>query len=225
MAAVDWQAAVTALEAGRLPCPGGEGRILGLTAGIAGGCPWICGPRCRAWTSATSPGSPVLCCTLLATGTRVHGRSRQRTAAGFSRAARSVRGTTRGLRASRLAKASVSSTWCRCRLIWLPRPKRRRHAAGHRLPVSPRGPFPFRTAASRTCPPVCPDIARGPCAPERKVNNQLFREPVRTEWEHADRPPRRSWPARRSGPSDHETPGQQLRTSLGTAPGSALRVV
>ena len=39
MAAVDWQAAVTALEAGRLPCPGGEGRILGLTAGIAGGVP------------------------------------------------------------------------------------------------------------------------------------------------------------------------------------------
>ena len=64
MAAVDWQAAVAALEAGRLPCPGGEGRILGLTAGSM----WICGPRCRAWTSATSPGSPVLCCTLLATG-------------------------------------------------------------------------------------------------------------------------------------------------------------
>jgi hypothetical protein len=39
MAAVDWQAAMTALEAGRLPCLGGEGRILGLTAGIAGGVP------------------------------------------------------------------------------------------------------------------------------------------------------------------------------------------
>jgi hypothetical protein len=37
MAAVDWQAAVAALEAGRLPCSGGEGRILRLAASIAGG--------------------------------------------------------------------------------------------------------------------------------------------------------------------------------------------
>jgi hypothetical protein len=37
MAAVDWEAAVAALEAGRLPCSGGEGRILRLAASIAGG--------------------------------------------------------------------------------------------------------------------------------------------------------------------------------------------
>ena len=39
MAVVDWQAAVTALEAGRLPCSGGEGRILRLAASIGGGVP------------------------------------------------------------------------------------------------------------------------------------------------------------------------------------------
>ena len=39
MAAVDWEAAVAALEAGRLPCSGGEGRILRLAASIAGGVP------------------------------------------------------------------------------------------------------------------------------------------------------------------------------------------
>jgi hypothetical protein len=37
MAAVDWEAAVAALETGRLPCSGGEGRILRLAASIAGG--------------------------------------------------------------------------------------------------------------------------------------------------------------------------------------------
>jgi hypothetical protein len=37
MAAVEWEAAVAALEAGRLPCSGGEGRILRLAASIAGG--------------------------------------------------------------------------------------------------------------------------------------------------------------------------------------------
>ncbi|MGH3191789.1 MAG: hypothetical protein ACRDPY_44620 [Streptosporangiaceae bacterium] len=37
MAAVDWEAAVAALGAGRLPCSGGEGRILRLAASIAGG--------------------------------------------------------------------------------------------------------------------------------------------------------------------------------------------
>jgi hypothetical protein len=36
MAAVDWEAAAAALEAGRLPCSGGEGRILRLAASIAG---------------------------------------------------------------------------------------------------------------------------------------------------------------------------------------------
>lgn len=37
MAAVDWEAAVAALEAGRLPCSGGEGRMLRLAASVAGG--------------------------------------------------------------------------------------------------------------------------------------------------------------------------------------------
>jgi hypothetical protein len=37
MAAVDWEAAVAALDAGRLPCSGGEGRILRLAASIGGG--------------------------------------------------------------------------------------------------------------------------------------------------------------------------------------------
>lgn len=38
-ASVDWQAAVTALEAGGLPCSSGERRILRLAASIAGGIP------------------------------------------------------------------------------------------------------------------------------------------------------------------------------------------
>ncbi len=38
MAAVDWEAAVAALEAGRLPCSG-EGRMLRLAASIAAGVP------------------------------------------------------------------------------------------------------------------------------------------------------------------------------------------
>ena len=33
----DWEAAVAALEAGRLPCSGGEGRMLRLAASVAGG--------------------------------------------------------------------------------------------------------------------------------------------------------------------------------------------
>jgi hypothetical protein len=37
IAAVDWEAAVVALEAGRLPCSGGEGRMLRLAASMAGG--------------------------------------------------------------------------------------------------------------------------------------------------------------------------------------------
>jgi hypothetical protein len=39
MAVVDWEAVVAALEAGRLPCSGGEGRILRLAASIAAGVP------------------------------------------------------------------------------------------------------------------------------------------------------------------------------------------
>jgi hypothetical protein len=37
LAAVDWEAAVAAVEAGGLPCSGGEGRILRLAASIGGG--------------------------------------------------------------------------------------------------------------------------------------------------------------------------------------------
>jgi hypothetical protein len=38
-ASVDWDAAITALEGGALPCSGGERRILRLAASIAGGIP------------------------------------------------------------------------------------------------------------------------------------------------------------------------------------------
>jgi hypothetical protein len=39
MAAIDWDAAITALNAGELPCSGGERRILQLAASLAGGVP------------------------------------------------------------------------------------------------------------------------------------------------------------------------------------------
>ena len=39
MAAIDWDAAITALQAGQLPCSGGERRILQLSASLAGGIP------------------------------------------------------------------------------------------------------------------------------------------------------------------------------------------
>ena len=39
MAAVDWEAATTALAAGELPCSGGERRILALAASLANGVP------------------------------------------------------------------------------------------------------------------------------------------------------------------------------------------
>jgi hypothetical protein len=37
MAAIDWDAAITALHAGELPCSGGERRILKLSSSLAGG--------------------------------------------------------------------------------------------------------------------------------------------------------------------------------------------
>jgi hypothetical protein len=37
LAAVDWEAAVAGLEAGRLPCSSSEGQMLRLAASIAGG--------------------------------------------------------------------------------------------------------------------------------------------------------------------------------------------
>lgn len=39
MAVIDWEAAITALQAGELPCSGGERRILQLSASLAGGIP------------------------------------------------------------------------------------------------------------------------------------------------------------------------------------------
>lgn len=39
MAAIDWDAAVTALRAGELPCSGGERRVLLLSASLADGIP------------------------------------------------------------------------------------------------------------------------------------------------------------------------------------------
>jgi hypothetical protein len=39
MAAIDWDAAATALHAGEIPCSGGERRILMLSASLAGGTP------------------------------------------------------------------------------------------------------------------------------------------------------------------------------------------
>lgn len=39
LATIDWEAAITALDAGKLPCSGGERRVLHLAASIAGGIP------------------------------------------------------------------------------------------------------------------------------------------------------------------------------------------
>jgi hypothetical protein len=39
MAAIDWAAAITALDAGELPCSGGEQRVLRLAASLADGIP------------------------------------------------------------------------------------------------------------------------------------------------------------------------------------------
>ena len=39
LADIDWDAAITALHAGELPCSGGERRILELSSSLAGGIP------------------------------------------------------------------------------------------------------------------------------------------------------------------------------------------
>ncbi len=39
MADIDWTAAITALDAGELPCSGGEKRVLRIAASLAGGIP------------------------------------------------------------------------------------------------------------------------------------------------------------------------------------------
>lgn len=39
MAAIDWDAVITALQVGEIPCSGGERRVLMLSASLAGGIP------------------------------------------------------------------------------------------------------------------------------------------------------------------------------------------
>jgi hypothetical protein len=39
MAAIDWDAAIAALQAGELPCSGGERRVLELSSSLSGGTP------------------------------------------------------------------------------------------------------------------------------------------------------------------------------------------
>jgi len=39
MAGIDWDAAITALRAGELPCSGGERRVLQLSSSLASGIP------------------------------------------------------------------------------------------------------------------------------------------------------------------------------------------
>jgi hypothetical protein len=39
MAAIDWDAVITALQAGEIPCSGGERRVLMLSASLPGGIP------------------------------------------------------------------------------------------------------------------------------------------------------------------------------------------
>jgi hypothetical protein len=54
MAAIDWDAAVTALHAGEIPCSGGERRILMLSASLAGGIPSTSATQPPASMTATS---------------------------------------------------------------------------------------------------------------------------------------------------------------------------
>ena len=54
MADIDWNAAITALHAGELPCSGGERRILELSSSLAGGTPVDLHDAAPASTTATS---------------------------------------------------------------------------------------------------------------------------------------------------------------------------
>jgi hypothetical protein len=59
MAAIDWDAAITALHAGELPCSGGERHILELSSSLSGGTPVdLRRPRRRGRgpSSGTGPG-------------------------------------------------------------------------------------------------------------------------------------------------------------------------
>jgi len=73
LAAVDWEAAVAGLDAGRLPCSSSEEQMLRLAASIAGGFGWIWARCCRAWTYATPGWWPPRCCTPAVTQTAVCG--------------------------------------------------------------------------------------------------------------------------------------------------------
>jgi hypothetical protein len=53
MAIVDWEAALAALEAGELPCSGGEGRILRIAASLAAGVPVDLGDAVTALDTTT----------------------------------------------------------------------------------------------------------------------------------------------------------------------------
>jgi len=54
MAAIDWDAVVTALHAGEIPCSGGERRILMLSASLAAGTPVDLRDAATGLTTATS---------------------------------------------------------------------------------------------------------------------------------------------------------------------------
>ena len=56
MAAIDWDAAVTALASGGLPCSGGERRALLLSASLAAGSPSTSAMPSPASMTTTSPG-------------------------------------------------------------------------------------------------------------------------------------------------------------------------
>ena len=64
-AAVDWEAAITALDGGVLPCSSGERRMLRLAASIAGGIPV---DLAEALTGRASPRRPARSCTPAGTG-------------------------------------------------------------------------------------------------------------------------------------------------------------
>jgi hypothetical protein len=56
MAAIDWDAAITALNSSDLPCSGGERRILLLSASLAAGTPSASATPSPASTTTTPPG-------------------------------------------------------------------------------------------------------------------------------------------------------------------------
>jgi hypothetical protein len=71
MAAVDWPAAITALDAGQLPCGSGERHMLRLAASIAGGVPVS---LCDALTSIDHRNANLLAAAIL----HANGQTRNR---------------------------------------------------------------------------------------------------------------------------------------------------